>query len=163
MAASCRGLRKYWCLRVSTCRDKLWLCRVSACWATALPRAVRFDRTTSRDPIHSTARSTIDISEKLRPETGWPVRRWSCRGAPESDACRRTIRSLSRSADLRLSRRLIGFGRSSHQTSTLALLTGAHAKIKRPDKRVVARADVLKIDKQNIDILQHFVGSRCSP
>src|SRR5713226_4614227 len=34
--------------------------------------------------------------------------------------------------------------------------TGAHAKIKRPDERVVARADVLKIDKQNIDIFQHF-------
>src|SRR6266852_3499312 len=34
--------------------------------------------------------------------------------------------------------------------------TGAHAKIKRPDERVVARADVLKINKQNIDIVQHF-------
>ena len=33
--------------------------------------------------------------------------------------------------------------------------TGAHAQVERPDKRVVARADVLKINKQNIDIFQH--------
>src|SRR5437588_8638361 len=34
--------------------------------------------------------------------------------------------------------------------------TGAHAEVERPDERVVARADVLKINKQNIDVFQHF-------
>jgi hypothetical protein len=33
---------------------------------------------------------------------------------------------------------------------------GAHAEIQRPDESVVARTDILKIDKQNIEILQHF-------
>src|SRR5437588_433505 len=34
--------------------------------------------------------------------------------------------------------------------------TDAHAEVERPDERVIARADVLKINKQNIDIFQHF-------
>ena len=34
----------------------------------------------------------------------------------------------------------------------------AHAEIHRPDKRVIARPDVLKINEQNIEIFQHFRG-----
>ncbi len=34
-----------------------------------------------------------------------------------------------------------------HNNSNAILFTGAHAKIHRPDERVVARADILKIDK----------------
>src|SRR5712691_6169473 len=33
---------------------------------------------------------------------------------------------------------------------------GTHAEIQRPDKCVIARTHVLKIDKQNIETLQHF-------
>jgi hypothetical protein len=44
------------------------------------------------------------------------------------------------------------------------LFTGAHAKIHRPDKGVVARADIMQIDEQNIESCSiSIVGSRCSP
>src|SRR4029453_7227832 len=35
-------------------------------------------------------------------------------------------------------------------------LTGAHSQIHRPNKGVVARTDVLQINQQEIQILQHF-------
>jgi hypothetical protein len=38
-----------------------------------------------------------------------------------------------------------------HHDSDTLLLARAHAQIHRPDKRVVARPDVLKIDEQNIE------------
>ena len=34
----------------------------------------------------------------------------------------------------------------------------AHTEIERPDKSVIAGADVLKIDKQNIDTSEHLPG-----
>ena len=37
-----------------------------------------------------------------------------------------------------------------------AFLARAHAKIERPNECVITRTDVLKIDQQNIDILQHL-------
>src|SRR5438045_9731089 len=37
-----------------------------------------------------------------------------------------------------------------------ASLARTHTKIERPDKGVVTRADVLKIDQQNIQAFQHF-------
>src|SRR4029077_2352584 len=39
-----------------------------------------------------------------------------------------------------------------------ALLARVHAEVERPDESVITRADVLKIDKENVEILQHFVG-----
>src|ERR1044071_341764 len=43
-----------------------------------------------------------------------------------------------------------------HNQRDASFFAGAHAEIQRPDKRVKARPDILKIDKQNIQILQHF-------
>jgi len=37
-------------------------------------------------------------------------------------------------------------------------LASAHTKIHRPDKRVIARSDILEINQQNIEIVQHFRG-----
>ena len=35
-------------------------------------------------------------------------------------------------------------------------LAGAHTEIHRPDERVIARSDILKINEQNIETFQHF-------
>src|SRR6266481_8412229 len=43
-----------------------------------------------------------------------------------------------------------------HNDCNSGLFTGAHAKIHSPDKGVAARADILQIDEQNIEILQHL-------
>ena len=51
-----------------------------------------------------------------------------------------------------------------HNDGDSGLFTGAHAKIHRPDKGVVARADIMQIDEQNIESCSiSIVGSRCSP
>ena len=52
-----------------------------------------------------------------------------------------------------------------HNNCDAAFFTGAHAKVHRPDKGVVTRADILKIDEQNIEMPSSIsgVGSRCSP
>src|SRR5438874_9940022 len=42
------------------------------------------------------------------------------------------------------------------QNMNACLLTGAHTEIHRPNERVIARADILKINKEKIDIVQHF-------
>src|SRR6059058_5677108 len=44
------------------------------------------------------------------------------------------------------------------QNMNACLLTGAHTEIHRPNERVIARADILKINKEKIDIVQHFPG-----
>src|SRR4030095_12102123 len=36
------------------------------------------------------------------------------------------------------------------------LFARAHAEVKRPDESVITRANILEIDKQSIEILQHF-------
>src|SRR2546428_8653983 len=36
------------------------------------------------------------------------------------------------------------------------LFTGAHAEVECPNKRVITRTDVLKINEQNIDSFEHF-------
>ncbi len=43
-----------------------------------------------------------------------------------------------------------------HNDFDAMFFAGAHAEIHRPDESVKARANVLKIDEQNIDTLQHF-------
>ncbi len=45
-----------------------------------------------------------------------------------------------------------------HSDGDALLLARAHAQIHRPDKRVIARADILQIDKKNIEPVQHFCG-----
>src|SRR5213080_2515072 len=42
------------------------------------------------------------------------------------------------------------------QNRNSCFLTGAHTEIHRPNERVIARADILKINKEKIDIVQHF-------
>src|ERR1700736_3086543 len=92
--AWCPGLRKCSWLREDTCPDKPWRCRALVYWARALPTADRFDRTTSPAPNFSSARSTSDISETLRPGIAAPVRRLFGRAELELGACRQRIRSL---------------------------------------------------------------------
>ncbi len=43
-----------------------------------------------------------------------------------------------------------------HNDCGAAFLTGAHAKIQRPNKSVVTRPDVLKVHKQDIEPFEHF-------
>ena len=43
-----------------------------------------------------------------------------------------------------------------HEDPDIMFLADAHTEVHRPDKGVIARADVLKIDKEQINVLQHF-------
>src|SRR5205823_11928655 len=45
---------------------------------------------------------------------------------------------------------------SKHNDSNASLFTTAHTKVHDPDESVVACTDVLEINKQNVDILQHL-------
>src|ERR1700704_3792362 len=86
-----RDLRKCLSLRADTFLDKRWRYRTSACWARASPSANRFGRTTSSAPSFSSARSTIDIREKLHREIAAPTRQSCGHVAPEWDAFQQTM------------------------------------------------------------------------
>src|SRR6266480_1119646 len=98
MAALCRDLRKYSLLQEDTYQRTRLRSQVSACWVMALPKADRFDRTTSHASNFSSAGSISDIEEKLRLEIAARVPRSFYRGELESDGDRQMIYNWDQAA-----------------------------------------------------------------
>ena len=148
-AASCRGPRRGSSLRRGTRPDRRAPSRASACSATASRTAVPRGAC-SRDPTRSARPRALDVElldRRARHATISPsVSPWriGIGSSPTNDrkrACCKRPSSVSRAPP-------IGFGRSSTTTRTPRFAHARSAQHRRPDERVVARADVLQVDER---------------